>query len=72
MAASTHRRDKSELVIILKGMSPVNVFLGHGKGERTLDDGQFWSLTFEHFPHRLYGRPCGNFANFLTPSQTFA
>jgi hypothetical protein len=37
MATSAHRGDKSEFVIILKGMSLVNVFLSYGKGEGSFD-----------------------------------
>jgi hypothetical protein len=71
-ASATHWRYKSEFVIILKRMGLVNVFLRHGKGERTFDYGQFWSLTFEHFPHSLHRCPGRNFAAFLASTQTFA
>src|SRR5262249_49778780 len=70
--SATHRGDESEFVIILKGMGLVNVFLRHGKGERTFDRSQFWSLTFEHFPHGLHRCPGRNLADFLAPAQTFA
>jgi hypothetical protein len=39
IAAPTHWRDESEFVIILEGMSLVNVFLRHGKSDRALDNG---------------------------------